>query len=242
MTWGYVAVAGAAVVGGYLASESQKEAAGTAAEAQTEASQAAIAEQRTQFQALQENLAPYMEGGPTALTQQQALIGLGGPEAQQQAISAIEASPQFGAMVQQGEEAILQNAAATGGLRGGNTQAALAQFRPQVLSNLIESQYSKLGEVARLGQASAAGVGAAGTQAAGNIGAFQQQAGLAQGQAALAGGQAQAQLYGDIAGAVGQAYGSGAFNQQNQSFNQQNQPYTANTAGQPQAGGLLGPR
>jgi hypothetical protein len=149
MTWGYVAVAGAAVVGGYLASESQKEAAGTAAEAQTEASQAAIAEQRTQFQALQEVLSPYVAAGETALTQQQALIGLGGEEAQQQAISAIEASPQFGAMVQQGEEAILQNAAATGGLRGGNTQAALAQFRPQVLSNLIESQYSKLSDVAR---------------------------------------------------------------------------------------------
>ena len=237
-----LAYVGAAIIGGVMASDAQKDAAATAAGAQTAASQAAIVEQRQQYEALQANLAPYMAAGPTAFTQQQALIGLGGRDAQQQAIADLEASPQFGALVAQGEEGILQSAAATGGLRGGNTQAALAQFRPQILSNLIEAQYSKLGDIARVGQASAAGVSAAGTQTAGNIGQLLQQTGAAQGQAVLAGGQAQAQLYGDISAAIGYGVGSGAFDQQqNKSFAPQNQSYNPQPFGQGQAGGQVGP-
>ena len=55
-------------------------------------------------------------------------------------------------MVQQGQDAILQNASAIGGLRGGNTQAALAQFRPALLSQLIAEQYNRLGGLSSLGQ------------------------------------------------------------------------------------------
>ena len=117
------------------------------------------------------------------------------------AISALEAGPEFQALTQAGEEAILQSAAATGGLRGGQTQAALAQFRPQVLSSLINQQYSRLGgltalgqtttqNVAQLGQAAAAGQAAAGQQTAANISNLFGQQGAAQAGAALAQGQA----------------------------------------------------
>ena len=133
MSWVATAVIGGSVitgVGGYLA---QKSAAEEASGAQREASQAAIAEQRRQQAEMERLLAPYMQAGQGALGAQQALLGLGGPEAQKAAIAQLEQSPQFQAMVQQGETGILQNASATGGLRGGNTQAALAQFRPQML-------------------------------------------------------------------------------------------------------------
>ncbi len=56
-----------------------------------------------------------------------------GMEAQQGAISGLEGSPIFQALARQGEDAILQNASATGGLRGGNVQGALGQFRPAAL-------------------------------------------------------------------------------------------------------------
>lgn len=95
--------------------------------------------------------AQYQEAGLGALEAQQALAGLLGPEAQQAAIAQLEASPQFQSMVAQGERAILANAAATGGVRGGNTMAALAQFRPQMLSNIIEQQYSRLGGLSGMG-------------------------------------------------------------------------------------------
>jgi hypothetical protein len=98
----------------------------------------------------------YNEAGQQATQQQQALMGLLGPQAQQEAYAMIENSPAFAAQLQTGEEAILQNAAATGGLRGGNTQSMLAQFRPQLLDQLIQQQ---LGGLSGL---SGQGLGAAG--------------------------------------------------------------------------------
>lgn len=83
------------------------------------------------------------------------LAGVNGREGQQAAINMIENSPAFEAMVKQGENAILQNAAATGGLRGGNTQYALAQFRPQILSGLMDKQYNQLSGMANQGMSAA---------------------------------------------------------------------------------------
>jgi hypothetical protein len=90
---------------------------------------------------------------------------------------------------------LLQRASATGGLRGGTVQGALAQFRPQLLSSLIEQQYGRLGGIAGAGlgvtgdifskgQASATGQAAAGLQSASDIGNL-----LANQAAATAGGQ-----------------------------------------------------
>lgn len=153
-------VAGSTLLGSAI----QSRAAGKAAGQQAEAAQAGIDEQRRQFDRLQELLKPYVEAGTPALQAQQALLGLGGPEAQQQAIAGLEGSPMFQALARQGEEAMLQQASATGGLRGGNIQAALAQFRPQMLAQAIEEQYGRLGGMTALGQQSAAGVGSAGMQ------------------------------------------------------------------------------
>lgn len=180
------AVVGSAVIGGYVQSRS----ADKAADVQVRSSDAGIAEQQRQFDAIQELLKPYVDSGTGALGAQEALLGLSGPEAQQEAISQLEQSPQFESIVQQGEEALLQNAAATGGLRGGNLQGALAQFRPQVLSQLIESQYGKLGQLSQLGQASAAGQASAGLQTGANISNLLAQQGQARAGAALAQGQA----------------------------------------------------
>lgn len=172
------------VVGGITGARQQAQAAEAAAATQAGASEAAIAEQRRQFDMLTELLRPYVEAGQPALQGQQALIGLRGAPEQQAAISAIEQSPFFQSAVRQGEEALLQRASATGGLRGGNIQAALAQFRPQMLESQIAQQYERLGGLTTLGQRSAAGQGAAGMETAGSIGNL-----LAQRGAALAGGQ-----------------------------------------------------
>lgn len=155
-----------------------------AGETQAAASQAGIEEQRRQFDALVELMSPYVQAGTGAMQQQQALIGLQGPEAQQQAVSGFEQSPLFQSMQQQGENAILQNASATGGLRGGNVQAALSQFRPQLLNQLIEQQYGRLGGLASMGQASAAGQASGGMKSASNVGNL-----LANQAQAVAGGQ-----------------------------------------------------
>jgi hypothetical protein len=220
-------VIGAGLGGAIEGSESV----GESSQVQQQAAQAGIDEQRRQFDAIQQllnpyvqagqagiaGLQPYTQAGQQAFGQQQALIGLQGPQAQQQAIEGLQGSQQFQALQQQGENAILQNASATGGLRGGNVQGALAQFRPALLSSLINQQYERLGglanvgqvtqqNLASLGQASAARTGAAGQQAASNIGNLLTQQGAAQAGGIL--GQ-QGALTGGISKAFGALQGAG---------------------------------
>lgn len=198
MTWGLVAVAGATIVGGVMSSNAASSAAESAAGAQGAASAASIAESQRQFDAIQKLLAPYTAAGPQALSGQQALLGLSGADAQKEAIAGIAGGPQMEAMTQQGENALLQNASATGGLRGGNLQGALAKFRPQLLSQLIQQQYGNLGGLTSIGQNAAAVVGNAGMQSSAQIQNALQQQGAAQAGSALAQGQAQSNMWGGI--------------------------------------------
>jgi hypothetical protein len=221
-------VTSAVVAGGvsaYSANKSSK-AAKQAASQQEAAQQAALEEQKSQFEKLQETLKPYIEAGkpdltqpyvgagPGALQAMQGLAGLRGAGEQQAAINQIQQGAQFQELARQGEQGILQNAAATGGLRGGNVQAALAQFRPALLNQLIESQYGKLAgltqlgstsaeNLLRLGQASAAGVGAAGQQSAQNIGNLMVGQGQAQAAGLIGAANAQAQGLGGVSNAIG---------------------------------------
>jgi hypothetical protein len=92
-------------------------------------------------------------------------------------------------------------------LRGGNIQAALGQFRPQLLSSLIEQQYGRLGGLTNTGQASAARQAAFGQQTGANVSTLLGQQGQAQAggilgeQSALTSGINQA--FGAIQGAGG---------------------------------------
>lgn len=205
--WGNALIAGGNILGGYMAGEAQISAAEAAAQAQGAASRAGIEESRRQFDAMREILSPYVQAGTGAIGAQQALLGLSGPEAQRQAITALQESPQFQTLAQQGENAILQNASATGGLRGGNVQGALAQYRPQLLSQLIEQQYGRLGGLSQLGQASAAGVGSAGITTGQGISNLLQQQGAAEAGAALAAGRATGQQWNALGQGIGMYYG-----------------------------------
>lgn len=206
------------VVGGITGATQAAKGAEAAAGTQAAASEAAIAEQRRQFDVLTELLRPYVEAGQPALQQQQALIGLRGAPEQQAAITTLEQSPFFQSAVRQGEEALLQRASATGGLRGGNIQAALAQFRPQMLESQIAQQYERLGGLTSLGQSSATGQAGAGMQSAGAIGNL-----LAERGAALAGGQlarggATRAAFGDIMDVAGLFFGQKKDQKQTKQF------------------------
>ncbi len=224
------------VFGGITGAKQAGEASEQASRTQAEAAQAGVNETRRQFDKFVELMAPYVSAGTGAIErlapfeqagqqafgQQQALIGLQGPDAQRQAIAGLEESPQFQALQQQGENAILQNASATGGLRGGNIQAALARFRPQILSNLIEQQYGRLGGIAgaglgvtgnlaSMGQASAAGQGGQGAAAAANIAALLGQQGAATAGGQLAAGSVPGQTFGQLLKIGSTIAGAGGF-------------------------------
>ena len=198
-------VGGSQLVGSSL----QASAASSAAETQGAAAQAGIDEQRRQFDAMQALLKPYTEAGVPALEAQQAFLGLRGPEAEAAAIERIRGGETFQALAGQGEEALLQRASATGGLRGGNIQCALAQFRPQLLSSLIEQQYGRLGGMTSLGQRSAAGVGEAGMATGTNIGNLLSQQGAASAGGQLGEAKAFGQLFNLPAQFIGAQYGAG---------------------------------
>ena len=185
------------------------EAVSQASETQSAAAQSGIDEQRRQFDAITKLLEPYTKAGPGALEQQQAFLGLQGPEAERAAIERISGGETYKALAAQGENALLQQASATGGLRGGNIQAALGQFRPQLLSSLIDQQYGRLGGMTSLGQASAAGVGAAGMQTGANVSNLLGQQGAAQAGAEIAQGKAFGAIPSAISGGLGLFTGLG---------------------------------
>ena len=201
------AAVGVGVVGSVLSSRAQRKSANAAANAQVAASEMGVEEQRRQFDAVQKLLKPYADAGLGGLTGQQDLLGINGNAAQQAAINNINNSSEMQTYLKQGENAILQNASATGGLRGGNTQAALAQFRPQLLNQLINQRYQNYAGLTALGQNAAAGTGNAGMQTASNISNLYQQTGAAQAGAALANGQANANMWNGLTGAIGQIGG-----------------------------------
>lgn len=206
------AVVGSAVVGGVASSQAQKSSAKSAAKSQADANEASIAEQRRQFDAVQELMKPYVNAGTQGLSGQQDLLGLNGADKQQAAIDAINNSSAMQTYLQQGENSILQNASATGGLRGGNTQSALSQFRPQLLNQLVNQQYQNLSGLTSLGQNAAAGVGNAGMQSANNISSLLQSTGQANAGSALAQGQANANMWNSVSSAIGQVGGAYMYN------------------------------
>ena len=170
-------------------------------------------------------LQPYAQAGTDALGQQQAAMGMQGPEAQQAYMDQLENSPYMQEMMQQGENAMLQNASATGGLRGGNMQAALAQFRPEMMQNYMDQNYSRLGGIAAqggnvaqymaglgqnttqnifgAGQAAASGQASGGLQTAANVGSTLQNQGNQLGQIYAARGQGVSNAVGQMGQGLG---------------------------------------
>lgn len=176
-----------------------------AANVQADFARQGIEEQRDQAQLSRETLQPFVDAGIPAIEQMgqfgsygapamdamSSMLGLSGPEAYQAQLDQVQNGPQFQAMIRQGEDAMLQNASATGGLRGGNIQGALAQYRPQMLDQLMQQRMQGLGGMAQnsqnaygnlasLGQSSAAGQANQGMQSANNIANLMGQQGSAQ--------------------------------------------------------------
>lgn len=223
-----VVVGGAAIGGAVLQSNASRSAAST----QARAAEAGQATQMEMFRRTQEILAPYVragreelptlgryaDAGPEAFRRQLNLAGLRGAGAQESAIAGVQHQPRFGNLVEAGEEAILANAAATGGLRGGNVQRSLADFRSDLLVDELEREYARLGgltafgqgvsqNLAQLGQSSAANQSAAGLQTGQQIAGLQGAAGAARAGGTLGSAAAYGQVLNMPAQFVGMEYG-----------------------------------
>lgn len=141
-----------------------------AAQAQAQAIQQAIGEQRRQYDQSRSDFMPFLSAGTGALGQVQGLLGLNGGDVQGQLIAALKGSPAFTSRYDTGADTILQNAAATGGLRGGNTQSSLANFGSSLLSDVIQQQLGNLGGLVNIGSGTAGQLGSLGQNSANSIG------------------------------------------------------------------------
>jgi hypothetical protein len=192
----------------YLTGAGQKADAATAAShAQTAAAQQGIGQWQDAIKAFTDSLNPYAQSGLQALSAQSDLMGLNGNGAQGAAINNLQKSPLFTSAMQLGDQSILANASATGGLRGGNTQAALGQFAPQLLSQFIQQQLGGLGGLRSAGQSAAGGIGEANLQGASSIANLLGQQGAAKAGSLLAQGQASGDGIGTLFKVAGGLFG-----------------------------------
>ena len=157
------AVVAGAVIGGVVASDSSRKAAHAAedaAEEQVAASKEAtddtLQAQREQLDYLKDVDKLPREYREAALAELSQRSGESLNSQQTQMIRDAKASPLYTSIMggqKAGEEAILRNAAATGGLRSGNVQGALTDYGSQLsTSALLESYNQQLGAQAQQNQ------------------------------------------------------------------------------------------
>lgn len=157
------------LVGSLIGGGKAKKASKKAEAAQLEYLNKALAEQTRQFDLTRSDYAPYLATGLSGLGDLGDLIGVNGTDAQQAGLLSIQNSPALASIIRNGEDAILQNASATGGLRGGNIQRGLADFRSDAFADQLNQQISRLAGLAGLGQGATDSVSAFGANKADNV-------------------------------------------------------------------------
>lgn len=181
---------------GAASAANQSRQAGKAADAQGRAAQAG----QQEYLALNQ---PYLSSGTSALSRLERLNSGD--------FSAFEESPDYRFAFDQGNEAILRGAASRGALNAGGTDVDLQRFGQGLASQNYGNYYSRLANLAQLGQQSAQ---AAGGQAVG----AQNQIGQAQAGGAINSANAWGNFASGLGGLAGQYQGQGAFNPRQSSF------------------------
>lgn len=96
-------------------------------------------------------LEPFVDPGIGAFQTQAAQSGALGPEAQREAFAAFMASPGQDFLRDQGERALLRNAAAIGGIGGGNVREELTRRGIGFAAQDFGNQFDRLGSLSRIG-------------------------------------------------------------------------------------------
>jgi hypothetical protein len=196
MTWGYVAVAAATVIGGAMQSHSAHQ----AADAQRHSGDAAIDEQRRQFDQLQQNFAPYLQAGQGGLN---GLSALNSGD-----YHGFENSPDYLYARQQMTQGLDRSAASRGRLYSGGYGVDLAGHLNGLASQNLGNYRSSLQWLANLGQNSAAMQGQAGMGMANAIGGIRQYQGNAAADGAIGAGNSWASAINGLGQAAGSYFGN----------------------------------
>jgi hypothetical protein len=189
-------------------SEAAGKAGERAADIQSNAALAGIDENRRQFDLNRGDLEPRIQGGNAAFGAQEALLGLAGEAAQEQAYGQLQESAGQRFLRDRQQKALLRNQSAIGGLGGGNVRTALQEQAMGFAQQDIQNQFGRLGQLAGQGQNAANVSGQLGAQSAGTIAGLQANQGAAQASGILAPVQANAAVTNQLLQLGGQAAGA----------------------------------
>ena len=196
MSWVATGVTvGGSILGGVLGSSSAKK----AAKAQEQASQAAIAEQRRQYDQTRTDQMPWLLAGNSALNQLQQLNSGN--------FESFQSSPDYAYARDQMQQGVERGAAARGGLYSGGSQVDLANAMNGIASQNYGNYYGRLAQLAGVGQSTATNLGSMGQASASNIGNAQMAAGNARASGYTNANNAWQSALSGISGGVGFAQG-----------------------------------
>jgi hypothetical protein len=179
-------IGGGALLGSALLGSSASR---RAANAQVDASENAIAEQRRQFDAGMTALAPWREAGGQAIGQGLAMLQPGYDHT---------TSPGYQFRFSEGQRAVESGGAARGMLMSGGTLKDLARFGQGVAADDFNDQFNRTMAIAGGGQQAATKSASMGMQSANNIGSLMTQAGNAR----ASGYMGQANAWGGALGGI----------------------------------------
>ncbi len=178
--------------------------------------EAAIAEQRREFDLTQKNEAPFLTGGTNAENQLAWEMGLGpsggaagvntgqgsyGTLMHPFSVSDFHTDPGYAFALQQGQDALQRTQAANGQLQSGAAAKAMDSYTQGIADQQYgaaydryntnqNNMYNRLSGMVGTGQAAASGVAQAGTNSANQISGLQQQNGINNGNATMGQGAA----------------------------------------------------
>lgn len=193
MPWA-VAAAAVAAGGAIYAANKQSSAAKNAADAQTSASQASIAEQQREYDQTRTDQLPFLQAGYGALDKENAFLNGDW--------SGFMNSPDYQFSLNQGILANDKSAAANGSLYSGGHSADLTQWAEGDADQFANNYWNKLAGQAGQGQVSASNLATAGSNEANSISNLLTNAGNARASSYLQ----QGSIAGQEAGAVGNAF------------------------------------
>jgi hypothetical protein len=161
-------IGGVAAIGGAVITSN---AASDAAKAQRDATNASIAEQRAGLDYAKQVQDPYLKAGQSAIVPFRASLGIGSPDEVASAYKMFSESPDYQWALNQGIDATLARANATGlGTRGGGALKALTQYGQGMATQNLSNWRQAVGTLMDVGNSTAARLGNQATQTAGNIG------------------------------------------------------------------------
>lgn len=192
MSWGMVAGAAVSLIGGSMASRSERR----GQEAQQEASEASIAEQRRQYDQTRTDQLPFLEAGYGALDRQESVLNGD--------YSGFMNSPDYLYARDEMQRGVERGAAARGALYNGGTNVDLARHMGGLASQNLNSYWQKLAGQAGQGQQVGSGLGQLGMGMANSIGNIYGNNAAAQASSY----QRQGDIWGQTAAGVGNAFGN----------------------------------